>query len=204
MSATKTVQRLLIASCVAFLTACGVSSIEITGSYPTPNINKIPLTLGVYYAEDFKNFSYIEYTETGKEEYNIASGQSLVDLFDVILPAMFDRVVVVGDPDEGLSDENIDAVFLPAVEEFQLALPYKTRLDVFEVWMKYNMRLLTPEGEYIADWVLTSYGKTPQESFRSNEKSINAAAVVALRDLGSNFTLSFSSVPEVKEWLENR
>ena len=72
------------------------------------------------------------------------------------------------------------------------------------MWLKYTLRLLSPEGDYIADWVLTSYGKTPQSGFRSNEAAINEAAVVALRDLGSSFTLSFSQVPEVRDWLASR
>ena len=63
------------------------------------------------------------------------------------------------------------------------------------------LRLTTPDGEYIADWVETSYGKTTMESLRSNEASINAAAVVALRDLASSFTLKFTSVPEIRDWL---
>ena len=63
------------------------------------------------------------------------------------------------------------------------------------------MRLMTNEGEYIADWVLTSYGKTPTESLRSVEAAINEAAIVALRDLASSFSLSFTQVPEVRDWL---
>ena len=76
----------------------------------------------------------------------------------------------------------VDAIFEPIIEEFQLALPTKTKLDVYEIWIKYNMRLMTADGDYIADWVLTSYGKTPSESLRSVEAAINAAAIVALRD----------------------
>jgi hypothetical protein len=62
---------------------------------------------------------------------------------------------------------------------------------------------MAADGEYIADWVLTSYGKTPTESMRSAESAINDAAVVALRDLASSFSLSFTQVPEVRDWLNN-
>ena len=113
---------------------------------------------------------------------------------------MFDEVVVV-DSMEQAQALQVDAVFSPLIEEFQLALPYKTKLDVYEVWIKYNLRLTTADGEYIADWVETSYGKTTTEAFRSNEASINAATVVALRDLASSFTLKFANVPEVRDWL---
>lgn len=196
-------RRLLLLLLLFGLSSCGVSNVVIDGSFPTPNINKMPIAIAVYYDDALKDFAYLEYSETGQEEFNIESGKSHVQLFNVVLPAMFDRVVFV-DSMEEVPTLGVDAVFAPAIEEFQLALPMKTKLDVFEVWIKYNMRLLTPTGEYIADWVLTSYGKTPTETFRSVEGAINDAAVVALRDLASSFALSFNQVPEVRDWLNNR
>lgn len=194
------VRTALILMAALYLTACGVSNVVIEGSFPTPNINKLPLTVAVYYDAALREFAYIEYSETGTEEYNIASGQSHIELFGTLLPAMFDGVIVVASIEEAQA-LGVDAIFAPNIEEFQLALPAKTKLDVFEVWIKYNMRLMTAEGDYIADWVLTSYGKTPTESLRSAEAAINEAAVVALRDLASSFSLNFTEVPEVKDWL---
>ena len=194
------VRTVLILVTALYLTACGVNNVVIEGSFPAPNINKLPLNVAVYYDPALTEFAYIEYSETGSEEYNIASGQSHVELFSTVLPAMFDGVVVVESIEEAEA-LGVDAIFAPIIEEFQLALPAKTKLDVFEVWIKYNMRLMKADGDYIADWVLTSYGKTPSESLRSVEAAINAAAIVALRDLASSFSLSFSQVPEVKDWL---
>jgi len=184
------------------LSGCGVSNVVIEGSFPTPNINKIPVAVAVYYDDALREFSYIEYSETGREEFNIESGQSHMELFNAVLPAMFDRVIFVDNLEDARA-EGVDAVFAPTIEEFQLALPAKTKLDVYEVWIKYNMRLLTAEGDYIADWILTSYGKTPTETFRSVADGINEAAVVALRDLASSFSLSFGQVPEVRDWLSS-
>ena len=186
--------------CGVLLASCGVSNVVIDGSFPSPNISKLPISVAVYYDDALKEFAYLEYSETGQEEFNIQSGSSHMDLFNAIVPAMFDQVVVVESMEEAKT-LNVDAVFAPAIEEFQLALPAKTKLDVYEVWIKYNMRLLTAEGDYIADWVLTSYGKTPTQNFRSVEDAINEAAIVALRDLASSFSLSFSQVPEVRDWL---
>ena len=190
----------LILMAALYLTACGVSNVVIEGSFPTPNINKLPLTVAVYYDAALREFAYIEYSETGTEEYNIASGQSHIELFSTVLPAMFDGVVVVESIEEAEA-LGVDAIFAPIIEEFQLALPAKTKLDVYEIWIKYNMRLMKADGDYIADWVLTSYGKTPSESLRTVEAAINVAAIVALRDLASSFSLSFTEVPEVKDWL---
>ena len=183
-----------------FLLSCGVSNLVIQGSFPTPNINKIPLSVAVYYDDALRAFSYMEYSETGREEINIESGESHIRLFNAVLPAMFEEVIEV----EGFDDPNVqdvDAVFAPVIEEFQLALPEKTKLEVYEVWIKYNMRILNSSGVSLADWVVTSYGKTPTETFLSVEDGINDAAIVALRDLASSFSLNFTRVPEVQDWL---
>ena len=195
-------RNLLLSLGISLLAACGVNNVIIEGNFPTPNISKLPLTVAVYYDPALRDFAYVEYSETGKEEYNIESGLSHIQLFNTVLPAMFDQVVIIDSMEDELPS-GVDAIFAPAIEEFQLALPTKTKLDVFEIWIKYNMRLLTAEGDYIADWVLTSYGKTPEEALRSAEAAINAAAIVALRDLASSFSLSFTQVPEVRDWLNS-
>lgn len=194
----------LLGGCVIFFVqSCGTSSIVIEGQYPSPNVTKIPLSIGVIYPQELIDFNYVEYSEIGEEEYRVQSGQSHRDLFDALLPSMFERVVVLDSIESAVSQE-VDIVFLPAIEEFQLALPSKTKLDVFEVWVKYNLRISDSEGEGIADWILTSYGKTPTRTMRSVENSINQAAVVALRDFASSFTLGFSQVPEIRQWLSQR
>ena len=196
----RTMKPLTISLISCFLISCGVSNLVIQGSFPTPNINKIPLSVAVYYDDALRAFSYMEYSETGREEINIESGESHIRLFNAVLPAMFEEVIEV----EGFDDPNVqgvDAVFAPVIEEFQLALPEKTKLEVYEVWIKYNMRILNPSGVSLADWVVTSYGKTPTETFLSVEDGINDAAIVALRDLASSFSLNFTRVPEVQDWL---
>lgn len=199
LKSTAYIKSALLLACLA-LASCGVNNVVIEGSFPTPNISKLPISVAVYYDQALKDFAYLEYSETGREEFNIESGRSHMQLFDAVVPAMFDRVVFVDSLEEAAA-QGVDAVFAPAIEEFQLALPAKTKLDVYEVWIKYNMRLLTAEGDYIADWVLTSYGKTPTATFLSVEDAINEAAIVALRDLASSFSLSFTQVPEVRDWL---
>ena len=187
---------------LSLISSCGVSNLVIEGSFPTPNINKIPLSMAVYYDEALKAFSYMEYSETGREEINVESGESHINLFNAVLPAMFEEVIEI----EGFDDPKVleaDAIFAPVIEEFQLALSEKTKLEVYEVWIKYNMRIVDSSGNSLADWVVTSYGKTPTETFRSVEDGINEATVVALRDLASSFSLNFTRIPEVQDWLNN-
>jgi len=154
------------------------------------------------YPEELRNFSFTEIDDyTGDDQYIINSGASQVELFNTVLPALFENVVLLDSLDSPQAG-NIDAVFVPAIEEFQLGLPSKTKLKVYEIWVKYNMRLENPNGDYIADWVMTAYGKSPTESFQSVDDGVQGAAVVALRDLAASFTLGFTGIPEVNEWLK--
>lgn len=184
------------------LTACSVSTINITGSYPSPLVRKLPITVGVYYPEELRNFSFVEIDDyTGKDELIINSGASQVELFNTMLPALFENVVMLESLDGVQTNNALDAVFVPAIEEFQLGLPDKTKLKVYEIWVKYNMRLSRTNGDYIADWVMTAYGKAPTESFQSVDAGVQDAAVVAMRDLAASFTLGFAGIPEVNDWL---
>lgn len=183
--------------------SCSVNTINISGTYPSPLVRKIPVTVGVYYPEELRNFSFTEIDDyTGEDQYIINSGESQVELFNTVLPALFENVVMLDSLDDLPADNQLDAVFVPAIEEFQLGLPEKTKLKVYEIWVKYNMRLTQTNGDYIADWVMTAYGKSPTESFQSVDAGVQDAAVVAMRDLAASFTLGFSEIPEVNEWLK--
>ncbi len=194
-----------LASIIVLLTACSATTINIEGSFPAPLVQKLPLTVGVYYDEAFINHSFIEINDnTGDDQYIINSGASQLELFNTMLPAVFEQVVQLDSLESASSMSDIDAVFVPAIEEFQVGLPKKTRLNVYEIWVKYNMRLAQSNGDYIADWVMTAYGKSPEETFQSVDAGVNDAANVALRDLAASFTLGFSNIPEINEWLRSQ
>lgn len=186
------------------LSACAANTITLTGTFPSPLVSKLPLTVGVYYPDELKNYSFVEFDDnTGKDQYIIESGTSQIELFNTLLPALFQNVVMLENLDNVQSNTSLDAVFVPAIEQFQLGLPAKTRLNVYEIWVKYNMRLSTASGDYIADWVMTAYGKSPEESFKSVDSGVQDAATVAMRDLAASFTIGFTGIPEVNEWLKN-
>jgi hypothetical protein len=198
-------RKLFLPTIIGFLASCSVATIDITGTFPAPLVRKLPLTVGVYYDDAFTNYSFIEINDnTGDDQYIINSGASQVELFNTMLPAVFEQVVHLDSMDSAASFNNLDAVFVPAIEEFQVGLPQKTRLNVYEIWVKYNMRLAKSNGDYIADWAMTAYGKSPEETFQSVDAGVNDAANVALRDLAASFTLGFSNIPEVNEWLRTQ
>ena len=197
-------RRLPAIALLLLASSCSVSTITLEGNYPSPLVRKIPITVGVYYPEELRNFSYVEIDDySGKDQYIVNSGASQIELFNTMLPALFQNVVLLDDLDGIAGNTTLDAVFVPAIEEFQLGLPSKTKLKVFEIWLKYNMRLSKTNGDYIADWVMTAYGKTPDENFESVDSGVQDAALVAMRDLAASFTLGFTGVPGVNDWLKD-
>ena len=85
MSSRKFLIRLAALLGLTFLVGCGVSTVTIEGSFPTPNISKLPLNVAVYYDQSLRDFAYMEYSETGAEEFNVQSGQSHIALFNAVL-----------------------------------------------------------------------------------------------------------------------
>ena len=107
-------------------------------------------------------------------------------------------------PGSAEMNQIVDAVLIPKVEELQYAIPAHTNVKVYEIWMRYRFDMVTTQGEEIASWTMTSYGKTPTAFMQSDEAAVNLAAVVALRDAGANFATNFTRIPAVREWLEQR
>src|SRR5690606_9414731 len=95
-----------------------------------------------------------------------------------------------------------DLILVPSVEEIQVAMPFETQLKVFEVWLKYNISVYDGQGQPVADWIMTAYGKTPSRFLSSDEDALNQAAVVALRDAGARLLVEFRRVPEIHAWLQ--
>ena len=186
------------------LTACtSTRTITIEGSYPSPLASQLPLTLGVIYNKAFSAYSFTETDEeSGEDQYIINSGASQVNLFNTILPTIFSKVILLSSLDEAPAYPDLDMIFEPVITDFQIGLPQKTRLDVYETWIKCNMRLSEPDGSSIADWVWTAYGKSPQSSFGSVDAGVNQATIEAFRDLAATFSLRLTLIPEVNNWLQ--
>lgn len=194
-------KRLCLIGLALLAAACQQSmSLKVASEVPVPLMTQLPLSLGVFYDEQLRNYVYEEDSEE-RSNWNIDSGASHVALFARILPAMFREVTeVAGSP----TGSPVDAVLVPKVAEMQFALPQETKTDFYEAWIKYEMTLQDPQGERIAAWLVTGYGKSSTEFMKSRDKGLNAAVNQALRDAGARFALGFPRVAAVKTWLADQ
>lgn len=172
--------------------------------FPAPVMRPLPLTLGVWYDDEFTNHEFFdEASGRAESSWLVKTGQAQVDLWNTLLAGMFKRIVPMDTaPGPGQMNPVADAVLIPSVEELQYAIPSHTNVKVYEIWLRYRFRLVTLNGEPLAEWTMPAYGKTPTAFLQSDEAAVRLAAVVALRDAGAHFATSFLQVPAVRDWLD--
>lgn len=197
--------RFIICSLLLLLTGACTSSLnlKVESEVPTPVVTRLPLNMGVYYDQQFRNYTY---TEDSAERHNwsIESGASQVAMFERILPSMFRTVKQIKTPPAPGTNYNVDAVMVPGIEEMQFSLPSETKLSLYEVWIKYKIGLYDNSGGHITDIPLTAYGKTSTEFMLTRDKAMQAAMDQALRDAGARMALGFTQDKGVQEWLKSK
>jgi hypothetical protein len=195
-----------LGAALALLCACGPRQVIVEGNFPTPLMSPLPLTMGVWYDEEFSNHEFFDEAKgRADSSWIVKTGAAQTQMWDIVLGGMFRELVHMrGEPSADQLNQIVDAVLIPHVDELQYAIPAHTNVKVYEIWMRYRIDMVTTSGEPISSWTMTSYGKTPTAFLQSDEAAVNLAAVVALRDAGANFISNFTRVPEVREWQERR
>lgn len=185
---------------LVFLTACA-GKVDVKGDIPTPLVDKKMLSVGVVDNPRFQTFQYEEKSKD-RLKWTIGTGGAQRKLLNTLLTAMFTRVENLPDIPQAAQPAPVDLVILPRVKEFQYAMPRETKVNIFEVWIKYSIQVYDNQGALVADWVMPAYGKTPTAFLKSEEDALNQAVMMALRDAGASFITGFDRVPEIKAWLE--
>lgn len=188
---------LLLASVLAG--ACS-TDIIIDGDYPSALTRQLPHHVGLVLDDTFTHYTF---ESSQEQDVTMALGESQIELFNQIFGDMFKSRTRLDTINQALTSK-VDLVVVPHVEEVQLAMPFETRLNVFEVWLKYNLQVFDSEGEPIADWLMTSYGKTQSRLLTSEEDALNQATTEALRDAGVRLVIGFHRVPEIRDWLASQ
>lgn len=210
-------QRLLTLITLLALLACTSREVVVEGSFPTPLVDPVPVSVGVLFTEEFKKHQLVDDASgRGEVSWRVSTGTAQVEFWSTLFSAFFQNVVFI-ESYEDLQTYDVDAILIPKVADVQYATPLHTNVKVYEIWMRYNLALVEPEQiideenaaislenmQPFAEWPLTAYGKTPTAFMQSETDAVNLAAVMALRDAGANFITSFLRVPGVMDWIEN-
>ena len=189
---------------LSLLTGCGPATVVVEGRFPSPLIEPLPLKLGVWYGPDFAQHEFFdESTTRGQSSWVVKTGQAQILMWNSLLAGVFDEVVhLKSAPVPGQSIPGVDGILVPHVSQLQYTIPKHTQVKVYEIWMLYRFELLTPDAQPVAEWDMSSYGKTPTAFLQSDQEAVNLAAVMALRDAGANFATTFTRIAPIQAWLQ--
>jgi len=190
-----------VAALFPALVICGCSSslsFKVEPEIPTPLTVPIAVVIGIYYPEGFGDYIYQENTDE-RPNWAISIGASQTRLFDEVLTSMFRKVVHIDSMDD--PDERVDGIISPNLAQVQFAIPEETRTDIYEAWVKYDMKLFDRNGELVAEWPITGYGKTSNKLYKRRAGGLNFAMNLALRDAGAKLVLGLRSIDGVQAWL---
>ena len=185
------------------LAGCLSTAVEVDEEthFPIPLVQKIPLTVGLHLSEEMLAFTHVE--DLGDNgNFSIDIGDAQLPVFSNLLTGMFDNVVRIDDPTQPLGD--VAGTLVPTIAEMQFSTPLQTRTEYFEVWIRYRFTLFSRDGVELGDWQLTAYGKANTQNYGLNTTppTVRAAALQACRDAMAFFTIQFTTVDVVRNWLK--
>ena len=169
---------LLLASLMG-LCACG-SQVSIKDpTIPDPLIDKLPMKVAGRYPEQFDHFVHEE-NVIGKEKWTIDLGASNKMLFDQLFTSMFTEYEVIGASTDA-RDLGIDALIEPSIDAFEFSVPKQSQTEEFAVWIRYRIKIYDAQGNQVANWPISAYGKALTTMF-GGDAALRHAAVLAMRD----------------------
>ena len=192
----KWARNLALLVCIFGATGCA-SSVLVTGAIPAPMVPKVPLTAKLQFSDDFRRYNYEE-KERGRGLKNLEFGAAQVLMFDKVFRHKLNLL------DEAAAEQSFDLLIVPELLDFQYTAPRETKLNLYEVWLKYRVKITDSGDSEVADWVVKGYGKTPTAMLSSASKAFNAATNVALRDVGAQLLIGFERQDAIRQLLDRK
>ena len=187
---------LLIAAIL--VTACsGSAQVKIVQQFPTVVSEPRDIKAAIVFDQTFST-----YVARPAEDISIDIGTAQVELLSNAFRGLFQQVQTVTSRDQLSPDTEL--VIIPSVLQVQLSTPSDFYLNVYEVWIKYNLDMETVQGDPIDSWFMPTYGKSPNSMLASKSDAIEQATIVAIRDAGAKLQLDFLRIPSVYGWLDQQ
>ncbi len=214
-----------------FLVIIGLHGCTFTEEIETPTlplalIEPLPIKVGVYFDDAFKNYQYKTLLDPSEESIKIEInfGSSNVELFSNVFAQSFETIVVVDQWPYGQSDEaDLDALIRPMIlEVYSSADIYGPTLlgsglnhlieDVLtpvgppiSSSISYQFEFVEPNGPPIVLWNISDTTTTTPPVFSGSLPSSRARVLEEqMRLIAARFLAEFPQQPEVRDWLRNK
>lgn len=205
------------------LSGCSTHVALQNPTIPDPLVETLPLSVAVRYPEAFQHYVHKEKV-IGKDEWTIDMGRANSILFTQLFGAMFADCTVIGEPPaepEGDDDTGpplrcdfvppgtdpgslpIDALIEPSIDAFEFSVPEQSQTDAFAVWIRYRLKIYDAQGNEIANWPLSAYGKA-MSSMLGGDDALRHAAVLAMRDAAALVVLQMDKSRNISALVASR
>jgi hypothetical protein len=171
-----------------------------------PRPHQIPLVVGVYYPEAFRELTYKPPPPPFFSD-SVSIGDASVRLFDEALTLLFKQVVLLPGPlSPGVSPPNVAAVIEPSISTVNLwhpplgQLPSSGPLSIRTI-VAYAFTLSTPEGERLATWNVAGEG-VHIFGVETWNTAVKDSFERAMREAAWILVSGFRDVPDVARWLD--
>ena len=151
--------------------------------------------------ENFYHFVHEEQV-FGREEWSIDLGGSNAALFTQLFGYMFQNVIVLNDSDDPKTLA-IDALIEPSIDAFEFSVPNQSKTDSFAVWIRYRIRVFDFDGNEVANWPVSAYGKSQTASI-SGPQALQRAAILAMRDAAALMIIKLDEMTGISKLAESR
>lgn len=190
-----------VAIVVAALSGCSTQVSLKDPTIPDPLIDKMPLSVAARFPETFEHFVHEEQV-IGKKKWTIDLGRSNSMLFEKLFGSMFTEFQVIP-ADAEPADLSVDALIEPSIDAFEFSVPNQSQTDAFAVWIRYRIKIFDAEGNQIANWPISAYGKSLSKGI-GNDDALRRAAVLAMRDAAALVILQMDKATGISTLAEAR
>lgn len=184
------------------LAGCGAVKVQPQTQLPPPLIDKLPVTVAVYFPAEFRDYKYKE--QRNQVDYEFELGSAHVAKLTRLLQAMFSRVVEVDDPAKALAAApDVRLVLEPRFEDYAFLTPRDMAGDFFTVTIRYRLNVYAPGGERVDGYVFTGYGREKSGSLAGNAPLL-VATQRAMREAGAKLAVELPQEETVRSLLAGR
>lgn len=173
----------------AMLGGCGGSMTLDTPTFPQPLVKTLPMHVGLRISPEMYAFSHEEEV-LGRETWKVDMGEANAKMFEQLFGHMFNRVTLIDEAADA-TDIGLDALVETSIDAFEFSVPEQTQNNAYSIWIRYRLKVYDDEGEMIANWPVSAYGRSESGGLGSGDDSLEKAAILAMRDAAALMILRF-------------
>lgn len=173
------------------LGGCSTRPVVPATEFPAPVLRPIPVAMGLYMSPAFVGHVHHDRPPAGPRQ-EVSVGPASRVLFNEFLSAQFGTLYTIErEPSVQTPAPGVQAVLQPVVQDVQIANPTSDKHPFHEAWIRYRLRLLTPQGQELTSWEIAAYGKRRQTTMGTSNAGLTAAVRDAMRDAAAGMALIF-------------